>query len=208
MPSTTTFNAVCYMARYPDLRASKQASKDPLGHYNKWGRLEGRAPGCDLPGTVYSNTFDASAYLARYPDIRQNEPYASDPLSHWEKFGHGENRHPGYEIIIPGQTPKLSDGFVSPGTVLVQDPNLVQSIANGIISNKDINSLLTDQTVDTSQNTALSQLHPVAAASPAPVVAPSSSLGTNSILYIVAGAGLLLIVLTKNKKKHGNKKRK
>lgn len=112
MPSNTEFDAACYLARYYDVRTSEKWKNNPYGHYKENGRNEGRAPGCDLPGTFYSPVFDGKAYLARYPDIRQSDTWKNNPLGHYQRSGYKENRIPGYEII----TPSSPLGFTTPGT--------------------------------------------------------------------------------------------
>jgi hypothetical protein len=43
---TGVFNAVCYLARYPDVKASATYGKNPQLHYTNLGKKEGRIPGC------------------------------------------------------------------------------------------------------------------------------------------------------------------
>jgi hypothetical protein len=116
MPSSTEFDAACYLARYYDVRTSDKWKHNPYGHYQENGRNEGRAPGCDLPGTYYSPVFDGKAYLARYPDIRQSSTWRNNPLGHYQKNGYLENRIPGVEII----TPSSPLGFTTPGTTVFE----------------------------------------------------------------------------------------
>lgn len=138
MPSSPTFNAICYLARYPDLRQKwvfrlvdggwgysgsgnhkgreqYKISDNPAKHFNDIGRNEGRVGGCDLPGTMYSNEFNSAAYLARYPDIKISDTWATKPLQHYQTYGIDEGRIPGYELI----TKDSPIGETSPGTTLI-----------------------------------------------------------------------------------------
>lgn len=200
MPATNVFNAQCYLSRYPDLRGNKSASSDPYQHWIKWGQGEGRVPGCDVAGTLYSTVFDPAAYLARYPDIRQSAKFKGDPFSHWQIFGIQESRHPGYELIIPGVTPPLTAGVVSPGTVQIQDSTAVANTANnGVITAKDVNTLLNDPT-----NALLPNAGTQTATTPA--TTPATTTGINKNYIYIAGGAVVLLLLMKNNKKSKRKK--
>lgn len=156
MPSSLAFDPICYLSRYPDLRTGymfwsasgkwqygnpsnrklKKLSDDPLWHYQNFGIAEGRVPGCDLPGTNYSNEFNATAYMARYYDIRVGSyyPWNQNPLLHYTKEGIYEGRHPGFEIL----TPRSGSGVVSPGTTTyVADPTPPHHEGDGEVINID-----------------------------------------------------------------------
>ncbi len=106
MPQSPVFNATCYLARYPDLKAN----------------LKG-----DLPGTVYSTEFNENAYKARYPDVKQFWKGAA--IDHYNTYGSKEGRVPGYEII-QGSIP---DGaVVSPGTVIIQQTAITTGLPSPI----------------------------------------------------------------------------
>lgn len=154
MPSSSDFNAICYLNRYPDLKTMYQdkdgswkygkPSNRPIKnltegtnafwHWQNFGMAEGRVSGCDLPGTVYSNEFNAAAYLARYPDVKgygltgQVSQWATNPEGHYQTIGIVQNRMPGYEILTPGQP---VTGMVSPGTTTTIPDDPTQNLTPG-----------------------------------------------------------------------------
>lgn len=52
---TGTFDATCYLARYPDVKASATYGKNPKLHWTNLGQKEGRYPGCQI-GSTASNS--------------------------------------------------------------------------------------------------------------------------------------------------------
>ncbi|XGC81063.1 hypothetical protein ACES2L_01040 [Bdellovibrio bacteriovorus] len=52
---TGTFDATCYLARYPDVKASATYAKNPKLHWEKIGQKGGRYPGCEI-GSSASNS--------------------------------------------------------------------------------------------------------------------------------------------------------
>ena len=79
-------DAAWYMERYPDLRGIVD---DPLGHYVRYGVVEGRDP---------NPFFDGAWYTARYPDIAVSGHSA---LLHYLSWGAAElrNPHPRFDAV-------------------------------------------------------------------------------------------------------------
>jgi GT2 family glycosyltransferase/glycosyltransferase involved in cell wall biosynthesis len=75
--TSTLFDPAWYIARYPDVGASKM---DPALHYLLHGAAEGRDPGPD---------FSTADYLLRYPDVAE---VGLNPLVHYERYGRAEGR--------------------------------------------------------------------------------------------------------------------
>jgi hypothetical protein len=180
MPASQDYNAICYAARYPDIRSGyiyagtdgkwyyqsnlvkdhvvqvKKLSDNEFWHWENFGMAEGRVCGCDLPGTNYSNEFNAAAYLARYPDVRVNPTWKNNPLGHYQQFGIYEGRHPGFEIL----TSASPVGMVSPGTTTMIADNTDNNITPGdgsvvlnpvdTIATGDQTPVITDNTTDVS----------------------------------------------------------
>ncbi|MFO0572482.1 MAG: hypothetical protein U1A78_00645 [Polyangia bacterium] len=73
------FDRAWYLEVNPDVA---QAGLDPLQHYLRAGRFEGRGP---------NPYFDGGAYLALYPDVAAN---GMDPLVHYVRYGAVEGREP------------------------------------------------------------------------------------------------------------------
>ena len=73
------FDAHYYVAANPDVASS---GMDPLQHYLRFGRAEGRSP---------SPFFDAAFYVARNPDVGAA---GMDPLTHFLAHGGREGRDP------------------------------------------------------------------------------------------------------------------
>lgn len=98
------FDRAWYLEVNPDVA---RAGLDPLLHYLRAGRFEGRWP---------NPYFDGSDYLARYPDVAAN---GMDPLVHYVRYGSVEGREPftgfGSETYVkqhpdargPGMSPLL-----------------------------------------------------------------------------------------------------
>jgi hypothetical protein len=193
MPSSTDFNAICYVARYPDV---KKTGIDPFQHWQKYGLSEGRVCGCDLPGTIYSAKFNSSAYLSRYPDILQSSIWKSNPIGHYQAYGIYEGRHPGYEIL--STTSPI--GMVSPGTTTTTPDDITINQAPGD-NQVPVVTDVSGNTID--PNTG----------KPVPVVDTNinddPSTGTSSFMdfiknnstMVAAGAALIIILLHENKKK-------
>ena len=234
MPSDTNFNEICYLARYPDLvtmyqdadgswhygnpsNRTKKQLHDPgnaFWHWQNFGIAEGRVPGCDLPGTIYSALFNSAAYLARYPDVRGtaliNSKYASNPELHYQTIGIGQGRHPGYEVI----TSATFSGVVSPGTTtnVPDDPTLLNNAPGDGTVLPSLNP--TDPVVTTPPAGTIDPttglpvvVDPVTGL---PVTSTTTTTGTGISAWITAnpmeavaiGLGLLLIL---TKKKHKNR---
>lgn len=219
MPYSTTFNAQCYVANYPDVKQNKYIFKlvdgsfavsnskhsgreeyniqsDPYKHYDKIGRSQGRVPGCLLNGSIFSPEFNGTAYLARYPDVARSE-WKSNPLGHWNGSGQAEGRIPGFELVTPQQ---LSDakGFSTPGTTLLINvpSNPVNSQTPAIPGTTDVNQLQSDF-LESNPNQRLDNSGTNTATT------TSSTTGnflTSNPLILVAGAGLLFLILKKKKK--------
>jgi GT2 family glycosyltransferase/glycosyltransferase involved in cell wall biosynthesis len=73
------FDPVFYRFTYPDVRES---GVDPLDHFTRWGRFEGRNP---------NPFFDALWYLTQHPDVQEA---GINPLRHYVQFGARELRNP------------------------------------------------------------------------------------------------------------------
>jgi GT2 family glycosyltransferase/glycosyltransferase involved in cell wall biosynthesis len=73
------FDPIFYRFTYPDVRDS---SVDPLDHFTRWGRFEGRNP---------NPFFDALWYLTQNPDVQEA---GINPLRHYVQFGARELRNP------------------------------------------------------------------------------------------------------------------
>jgi SAM-dependent methyltransferase len=90
------FDPVFYLKSYPDVAA---AAVDPLDHYLRYGRSEGRLPrdprvpaGDEhLPRTADAPRFDPVFYLKTYPDVAAA---GVDPLDHYLRHGRSEGRLP------------------------------------------------------------------------------------------------------------------
>lgn len=79
------FDPEFYRIAYPDIAASGQ---DPLRHYRKHGRAEGRFPS---EAAAVASAFDAGFYLERNPDVARS---GADPLTHYLTVGAREGRDP------------------------------------------------------------------------------------------------------------------
>jgi hypothetical protein len=239
MPSSSTFDAQCYINRYPDLRLNKfimyavnglfgfgnttndafssligvqqaagvktglvtgwqsvyEMPKDAYKHFQERGKAEGRMGGCDLAGTVYENTFNGAAYIARYPDVKENAKYYIDPVSHYQNKGILQSRIPGYEILNEQSNP---DGITTPGTTkFISNPYAAKAQADNEAQalHPEDNTIVTRQETTTDTTT-------TAAAPPL----TSVSIGTMNPT-IIAGIGLLIIILISKKKKNGKQKK-
>jgi len=154
----STFNQICYIARYPDLRINNPTfyryknywytslqpklgfapkeqfkfSDNPLKHFQEIGMAEGRMGGCDLPGTIYSELFNSKPYILRYPDLKGTWA-ENNPLLHYQEYGLKEGRVPGYEIINENTV----QGLVTPGTTIFQDEKKESNVPgdNTVIKN-------------------------------------------------------------------------
>lgn len=193
MPSSVDFNALCYLARYPDV---KKAGIDPFQHWQKYGLQEGRVCGCDLPGTIYSANFNSSAYLSRYPDILQSSIWKNNPEGHYRAYGIFEGRHPGYEILNASSP----IGMVSPGTTTTIPDNLSANQAPG------------DNTIPIVTDSGGNTIDPTTG-QPAPVPIDNNTNNSpatgqssfvdfikNNSTMVAAGAALLIILLHEGKK--------
>jgi hypothetical protein len=162
----TVFNGLCYQARYPDL---KKWIGTPLEHWQQYGQQEGRIPGCDPPGTIYSDQFNAECYLENYPDVAHN--WFDSPLQHWIQHGMSEGRHPGCRILPPGAV--AIQGSNTPQTA---NPSQTPSTGIPVIPYTDPNAIPIDTTVT-------------------PDLPPTTSTGMGSsgtLILIVAAAVVLL----------------
>ncbi|MFM1959954.1 MAG: hypothetical protein RL588_1471 [Pseudomonadota bacterium] len=89
------FDRAHYLSAYPDVAA---AGVDPLDHYLRTGRREGRDPRAD---------FNAADYLEVNPDVAAS---GVDPFLHWLVAGRAEGRPLRFELgfrgrIVAGLTP-------------------------------------------------------------------------------------------------------
>ncbi len=82
------FDPDWYVVRYPDVA---DARIDPLLHFLKHGKSEGRAPNKEACEATKAETtrFDAGWYLTHYPDIATAQV---DPLKHFLEHGRLEGR--------------------------------------------------------------------------------------------------------------------
>ncbi|WP_211104118.1 DUF4347 domain-containing protein [Azospirillum sp. Sh1] len=82
------FNALAYIASYPDLIAAFGTNTEAATqHYQQYGQAEGR--------TV---TFDPLAYTASYPDLIAAFGTDADAAArHYIQFGYSEGRHPNFD---------------------------------------------------------------------------------------------------------------
>jgi hypothetical protein len=169
--------------------------KDAYKHFQERGKAEGRMGGCDLAGTVYENTFNGAAYIARYPDVKENAKYYIDPVSHYQNKGILQSRIPGYEILNEQSNP---DGITTPGTTkFISNPYAAKAQADNEAQalHPEDNTIVTRQETTTDTTT-------TAAAPPL----TSVSIGTMNPT-IIAGIGLLIIILISKKKKNGKQKK-
>lgn len=61
MAQDTTFNAQCYLQRYPDVAADPYFGANPEQHWLQYGQGEGRIPGCDdVSATATATTESAT----------------------------------------------------------------------------------------------------------------------------------------------------
>ncbi len=77
------FDSEYYLKRYPDVA---KAGVDPLEHYKKYGRHEGRY---SSPVNELEITMNQRDYLRRYPDLAKA---STDPLIHYLQTGMSEGR--------------------------------------------------------------------------------------------------------------------
>lgn len=98
---STVFDPEAYLARYPDVRADKYYSQNPLEHYQQHGQYEGRFPSADPENVRYDSAFDPVYYGDRYPDIKTHfgTNYAAY-YQHWLQYGQYEGRHPGGAYLL------------------------------------------------------------------------------------------------------------
>ncbi|MBD3676952.1 MAG: hypothetical protein HUJ27_00950 [Rhodobacteraceae bacterium] len=83
------FDAEYYLAANPDVAAS---GRDPLLHFIRYGRAEGRPPGPAKAETdPVAEAFDAAFYLRSYPDVADA---GVEPLAHFLSHGWREGRDP------------------------------------------------------------------------------------------------------------------
>ncbi len=80
------FDPDWYIARYPDIAA---AGIDPLDHFLKHGKQEGRMPNAEKQTEAWLGRFDADWYLTHYSDIAAAK---IDPLKHFLQHGWQEGR--------------------------------------------------------------------------------------------------------------------
>lgn len=88
VPSDTV-DAAWYLARYADVAA---AGKDPVEHYDLYGRDENRFPNADSEARHgLAVQIDVAWYLARYADVAAA---GKDPREHFLLYGRAEGRFP------------------------------------------------------------------------------------------------------------------
>ncbi|MBN4094692.1 glycosyltransferase [Methylobacterium sp. OT2] len=88
--STEGLDPEWYAAHYTDVA---DAGMDPLEHYLRFGRAEGRAPSqraWELNKLAHE-AFDPKWYVAHYSDVADT---GMDPLEHYLRFGRAEGRAP------------------------------------------------------------------------------------------------------------------
>ena len=76
------FDSIKYLQNNPDVA---RAGADAWGHYDKFGRGEGRE-------AAWGNVFDPNTYLRMNQDVQQA---GMDPRTHWLKYGQSEGRQGG-----------------------------------------------------------------------------------------------------------------
>ena len=87
--SSDTVDAEWYLARYADVAA---AGKDPVAHYDLYGRNENRFPNAASEARHgLAVQIDAVWYLARYADVAAA---GKDPREHFLLYGQAEGRFP------------------------------------------------------------------------------------------------------------------
>lgn len=107
-PSSTVFNEACYLTRYPDIVSGwVNKGQKAIDHWNKYGKNEGRIPGCDgvvtappTPPTTPaptpmppSDVFNEACYLERYPDVVTGwVAFGQKAVDHYDRYGKGEGR--------------------------------------------------------------------------------------------------------------------
>lgn len=229
MPYSTVFNAACYLANYPGLRRDWlfklvdgnwtysssdnhkgrdqfKISDDPAKHWQVLGQLEGRVPGCMLPGTVFSPQFDGDAYLARYPDVRDPTfGYSSDPQGHYLKYGQKEGRIPGYEIITQTALNNTT-GVFSPGTVLIIDDTTPTDSASGKVNLTDLQKDYLAQTQGAGDETVIPPPPDTTDTTNTPIDTTSQAFDLNTFItanpvLIAAIAGAIILLISTGKKR-------
>jgi hypothetical protein len=80
------FDPKLYLAANPDVA---EAGLDPVHHFLRYGRLEGRPLRPLSSDESQVLTFDAEAYLRANPDIAR---LGLDPFEHFERYGQYEGR--------------------------------------------------------------------------------------------------------------------
>lgn len=102
-PASTVFNEACYLARYPDVVTGwVNKGQKAIDHWTKYGKGEGRIPGCDgvvttpppTPVTPPASTvFNEACYLERYPDVVTGwVAFGQKAIDHYNRYGKGEGR--------------------------------------------------------------------------------------------------------------------
>ena len=142
------FNPQAYLAANPDVAA---AGMDPLEHYNKYGKFEGRTPTGAAPNPA--NVFNEQAYLQSNPDVAaavQQGVYRTG-LDHFIQYGSGEGRAPtgsatakpasgGGSNITPMPSPPPGSPLNNPSpfneqAYLAANPDVAAAVQQGIYPN-------------------------------------------------------------------------
>ncbi|HKS62122.1 MAG TPA: M10 family metallopeptidase C-terminal domain-containing protein [Xanthobacteraceae bacterium] len=95
------FDTKLYLLHNPDVAA---ANVDPLEHYLRNGKSEGRAIYAAIGDAV--NGFDAQYYLLHNPDVAAA---GADPLQHFNQFGWHEGRNPNAWFDMAGYLSHYTD---------------------------------------------------------------------------------------------------
>ena len=86
LDAAVQFDRDWYLAAYPDVAA---AQVDPFGHYEQYGKAEGRHPTPPTEQEEKALGFDRVWYGAAYPDVTAS---GLSPFCHWLQTGKAEGR--------------------------------------------------------------------------------------------------------------------
>ena len=92
----TDWEDTAYLYLYPDVAASAVYGSNPLAHYMKWGKAEGR---------IYMpEGWSSAQYLLNNTDVAADSYFGTHPLEHWWRSGKAEGR----SYLKPWQPPQAA----------------------------------------------------------------------------------------------------
>ena len=145
------FNEACYLARYPDVVTGwVNKGQKAVDHWTRYGKAEGRKPGCDANSPVPPTTpttpttpqfdptvFNEACYLERYPDVVSGwVAYGRKAQEHYERYGRAEKRIAGCDqnSTVPTTPPPSTLTIKGPGaqpvTVTVDNDRFAGAVSS------------------------------------------------------------------------------